>query len=118
VLDLAQARQSSPRPDLAEVISRLARLRHEILALRYGDYRQLFVSHEQLAFSRQVEGQQVVVLLNASEKPAAFDLPIDAKGASRMMDLLNPGESFPIADGRLRVEKVWPTWARILVGCV
>ena len=96
-------------------IGRLARIRHETPALRYGDYRQLFVSHEQLAFARRLDGQKVVVLLNASEGPASFTVPCCAGGASQMVDVLNSGERFYIADGYLRVRKVHPHWARILV---
>jgi glycosidase len=114
-LDLMQAQHSGPQPELAAAISRLAEVRHRTPALRYGDYRQLFVSHAQLAFSRHVDGQQVVVLLNASEHATAFNLPYNGGGANRMIDLLNPGESFPIEAGRLQVEKAWPNWARILV---
>jgi cyclomaltodextrinase len=114
-LDLTRARRSGSKPDLAEAIARLARVRHETPALRYGDYRQLFVSHEQLAFSRHMEGQQALVLLNASERPAAFDVPCVANGAHQMVDLLNPGGCFPIGAGHVHVDEVQPSWARILV---
>ncbi|MFZ6027404.1 MAG: alpha-amylase family glycosyl hydrolase [Chloroflexota bacterium] len=114
-IDLADVRQNGPLPDLVAAISRLAHLRHQTPALRRGDYRQLFVAHEQFAFARQVDGQQVVVLLNASEQPAAFDVPLAAHGAHHAVDLLNPDERFPCSDGRLRVDNVWPNWARVLL---
>jgi glycosidase len=114
-LDLDQFRRSNPAPELASAIAHLARIRHETPALRHGDYRQLHVNHEQLAFVRQVDGQRAVVLLNASDQPAAFDVTFSANGRHRVVDLLNPGESFPIVNGRLQVETVPPNWARVLV---
>jgi glycosidase len=112
-LDLPEAAHNSPHPQLAHAIARLADVRQMAPALRYGNYRQLHVNHEQLAFARQSAEQQVVVALNASDEPAAFDLALSSNGASRAMDLLNPGESFPLMDHRLKVI-VPPNWARIL----
>jgi len=113
-LDLAQARHGSPTPELAEAIARLARLRHGSPALRRGDYRQLHVDHQQLAFARQADGQQVVVLLNASDQPADFDVPLSSAISGQLVDLLNPGESFPVSKGRLKVDAVYPRWGRVL----
>lgn len=114
-LTLAHARRDAPHPGLPAAIARLAAVRRRTPALRYGDYRQLYVSHAQLAFARQAGNRRVVVLLNASDAPAAFDLPCESGGADRMVDLLEPGESFVLKSGRLQVDKVWPNWARILV---
>jgi glycosidase len=113
-LDLEQLRSNNPQPELAAAIGRLARLRQATPALRYGSYQQLHVSPAQFAFARRVDGQQVVVLLNAASQAAEFSLPYPANGARRLVDLLNPGESLPLEGGRLAAT-VWPNWARVLV---
>jgi glycosidase len=113
-LDLATVARSSPQPDLASTIARLARVRHSCAALRRGGYRELLVRREQLAFARQTTEQCAIVLLNAADDPASFEIPIPS-GGSRLVDWLNSGDSFPISAGRASIPEVWPHWARILV---
>ncbi len=114
-LDIAMLSQTSPHGDLVKTISRLARIRRESQALRYGDYRQLVVRHEQLAFARHTPEECVVVLVNASDKPASFDLAIPDCHCNKLIDLLNPGEEFAMRNGRAKINVVWPCWARIMV---
>lgn len=102
-----------PHHKLAETIARLARVRLGSPALKYGDYRQLDVRHEQLAFARRAEDQCVLVLVNAAAQPAAFRIPVPARG-SHLVDLLNEGDAFPIVNGQAAVDPVWAHWARIL----
>jgi cyclomaltodextrinase / maltogenic alpha-amylase / neopullulanase len=109
-LDLASAPGRGRAPELAATIGRLARVRAGSVALRRGGYRQLHVAHEQLAFLREAAGERVVVALNASEAPAALDLPVTGSAA---VDLLDHGERLPIVGGRLRTV-VPPSWARVL----
>jgi cyclomaltodextrinase / maltogenic alpha-amylase / neopullulanase len=112
-LNLEQARQNSPNPDLSTAIARLARLRSETAALREGNYRQLFVSLKQFAFARAANQEYVVVMLNAEDTPALVEVsvPTNTTGA---VDLLNQSERFEVEQGRLRVEQVYPHWARLL----
>lgn len=113
-IELTTLSQESPHPDLVKVIARLARIRRGSQALRHGNYRQLFLSHEQLAFARQTSGESVVVVVNASDKPVRFDLPIPAPHGSRLIDLLNPGDVFSVIHGKATIGAVWPCWARIM----
>jgi len=101
------------RGDLAQAIARLARVRHVSPALRHGDYRQLEVRSEQLAFARQVEGEAVIVDVNAASEPAAFDLEVPGGHGGALIDLLNPGQSYPVRGGRAQIQ-VGPRWARVL----
>ncbi len=112
-LNLDEAPQAGSNPDLARAIARLAQVRLATPALRHGNYQQLYVNHQQLAFTRQTAEQKVFVLVNASDKPASFDFPTG--GAGHLQDLLNPRDVFPIHAGKAHVDKVWPNWARILV---
>ena len=114
-VDIATVSRTSPYPDLSRTIARLARIRLSSQALKYGDYHQLSVGHEQFAFSRRTLEECVVVSVNASDKPASFRLAIPAGYGSHLVDLLNPGETFPVVDGHARIDPVWPCWARIMV---
>ncbi len=113
-LDLDLLRSDSPQPDLPAVITRLARIRLDTPALRYGDYNELFVAHEQFAFSRNMDDEIVIVLLNAASIDASFDIPVSLPDGTQLMDVLNAGDEFHVDGGRLRAENVAPCWGRIL----
>ncbi len=113
-LDLASAPQNAAHPGLAPVISRLAGIRKANRALRAGGYAQLHVSHEQLAFMREAEGQRIIVAVNSAAAPARLQLQIPAGPDCRLVDLLNPGDSFPVKGGRAAIDSLPPRWARIL----
>lgn len=114
-VDLATAAQTSPHPALAGTLARLAAIRQRLPALRYGDYRELLTSHEQFAFARQTETQTVVVALNAADQPVPLELPLPIANGRQLVDLLNPDDTFPVMDGRVKINPVWPHWARIMV---
>lgn len=113
-LDLEQLLANPPQPDLPLFIARLARIRLDTPVLRYGDYQQLHVASEQLAFARQWGDETIIVLLNAAAAGAAFDVPVPLPHGARLVDLLNPNDVFDVAGGRLRVGHVQPHWARVL----
>ena len=52
--------------ELTDWIAALAKARHESLALRQGDYTQLQVTPQQVVFSRKVDGERVIVAVNAA----------------------------------------------------
>ncbi len=112
-LALDLARQGSPMPDLERTISGLARLRQATPALRYGEYRQLFVGHEQFAFARYTDRETVIIMLNAADLPARIEVNVPAN-AICAEDLLNQGERFPVQGGRLQIGQVFPCWGRVL----
>ncbi len=97
------------QPDLYPVVQRLVKLRHELPALRYGDYREQGVASEQLVFSRSWEGETVLVAVNASGEPITVDVP--GQGGS-WTDVLNPGETFA-GEGGLELP-LPPNWGRVL----
>ncbi len=113
-LDAGTAQSSSHR-DLAPAITRLAHIRRESPALRHGDYQQLHVSAEQLAFMRTVAQERVIVALNASDVPVTLELPLAEAEGTRLVDVLNPGETFTVHHGRVQIAPLYPNWARILV---
>ena len=54
----------------------------------------------------------MLVLLNASDQPAPFELNLP--GAHQLVDVLNGGEVFHVAQGSVRIDPVWPHWVRVL----
>jgi glycosidase len=115
-LDLRAMAETAPHPGLVTFISRLSEIRHNSTALRRGDYRPIFVNHEQFAFARQTTQEYVIVLVNAADHPYPCKLVIPQGYGDRLIDLLNSGETFPVdAHGKARIEPVRPCWARILL---
>ncbi len=113
-LDLIEAARSAPHRDLDTAIARLAHIRRNTPALRYGDYTQLFVASEQMAFARHTREDYLIVAVNASNKPAPFDLLIPGSDHKELVDLLNPGDTYWVRQGKVQIPAVPPCWARIL----
>lgn len=111
-LTLDHLARTAPHPDLVKAISRLAWLRRNSNALRWGSYRQLFVAHEQFAFTRQIDGEQVIVALNAASQPAPVRLDLPA--GTRLTDLLNPGETFALTGRQGDAVPVPACWGRVM----
>jgi glycosidase len=112
-LDLQTVTAHAPQPDLPGVIAKLAGIRLASPALLYGSYRQLHVSHEQFVFARQSGDERIVVMVNAADHPIPLEIPLPFQ-ISNLTDLLNPGETFPIRNGKLIVDSIPACWARIL----
>jgi cyclomaltodextrinase / maltogenic alpha-amylase / neopullulanase len=111
-LDLRALENNSPQPELPDTIRRLAEIREQSSALLSGDYCELLVSHQQLAFTRQTEDEAVVVVLNSEPSTVEVDLQIPwQEGVLR--DELNGSETFKVEKGHLRLP-VPQTWGRIL----
>ena len=112
-LDLQALAHHSPQPELPGVICRLAELRKQSKAILWGDYREILVQSNQLAFLRQFEGDSVLVILNSADQPAELRLTGLPWQEGRWTDRLNPGETFQMADGQLSLT-VPPMWGRVL----
>lgn len=111
-LSLNQMGDIAPQPKLTGTIRRLTEIRAGSQALQFGDYQELYVDHQQFAFSRSDEQEQVVVALNSAFKPNTIELSLPFKD-STWVDLLDSEASFQTHDGELKLE-IPPTWARIL----
>ncbi|HTX73823.1 MAG TPA: alpha-amylase family glycosyl hydrolase [Rectinemataceae bacterium] len=113
-LDLASLRRSAPEPGLAPVLARLAAIRKDHRALRFGEYRQCAVAARQFAFERRTEAERIIVAVNAEQDPRDLVLPVEAPGRHRLRDLLNPGYAIDLVDGMARL-RLDPSWGRILL---
>lgn len=112
-LDLAHIQADPPQPGLFQTITRLAEIRSKNQALRRGNYQQLHVNHQQLAYLRQSENQSLVIAVNAADHPVSLDLPIPTPGR-HLQDLLDPTIKYPLQNGKARIENIPPNWSRIM----
>jgi glycosidase len=103
-LDLENVKLFPPQSGLVETITNLSRLRLIHPALRHGDYQQLHVAHQHLAFLRSATEESICVLLNAAEVPTLYELKLPFSGKAR--DILNPERTFLIEKNILRIDQV------------
>ena len=110
-LELEHGKSHAPHPDLADLIGKLSRLRHDSPALQRGGYRELLVQHEQLAFLRESDDERVVVIVNASAEEVTLELNLPF-AADTAHDLLND-EQLEMQGDQLSTT-VFSRWARVL----
>jgi glycosidase len=82
-------------------IKRLADIRRNYKALKYGDYKTIYVSTELLAFSRNFDGETIVVCLNCSDGDKTVKLPINLNGAVELIsnEEIRASEVYVAANG-------------------
>jgi cyclomaltodextrinase / maltogenic alpha-amylase / neopullulanase len=95
-LELAEMVRHAPQPALPELLTRLAAVRQSSPALQYGNYRQLLVDHEQFAFSREADGERMVIAVNTSDSPAVLQLKLLTGSHGSLVDQLNYFDTFSI----------------------
>ncbi len=66
--------------NFVNLISRLGKIRTETKALSYGDYKELLLTNGQYAFSRNYNGQSVIVTVNNSDDDITMNLPVQNAG--------------------------------------
>ena len=71
--------------DLTDWISKLAKAKRESQALCYGGYRNVVLTNRQLIFERAVEGERVLVAINADDQ--SYTAHFDA-GCGQAVDLI------------------------------
>jgi cyclomaltodextrinase / maltogenic alpha-amylase / neopullulanase len=98
--------------DLRVAIIRFSHLRHQSPALKHGTYHQVFVASEQMAFLRQHEQENMIVMVNACQHPVEVNIPISIPGRIAV-DLLNHGQRFHCHHGELSLE-IPACWGRVL----
>ena len=99
--------------ELTAALQRLIRLRAEHKGLRQGNYRELAVRADLLAFERWYGEENVIVVSNARAEAQSVHLTNIPSGQYR--DALNGDELFFAEGDQLVIDKVWPFWGRVLV---
>jgi glycosidase len=102
------------QPWLLEFIARLAAIRQSSAAIRRGDYTELHVAGEQLAFKREADGEIAIIVVNAWEESTGVEFPAALDDGTVLTDALDPTASFTVEAGRIRIP-VTPNSARILL---
>ncbi|MBQ0001089.1 MAG: alpha-amylase, partial [Clostridiales bacterium] len=83
------------------VVSKLGKARQQLKALAYGNYTEHTLTTRQYAFSRNCDGQNVLVTVNNDDNSAWFNLPAD--GIGEYVGVLS-GKKIHADNGRLNVE--------------
>ncbi|WP_129672442.1 alpha-amylase family glycosyl hydrolase [Candidatus Chloroploca sp. Khr17] len=112
-LRLPEARGQAPYPQLADTLALLADRRQRLPALRYGDYTQVHVAAEQLAFVRCYHEQIALVAVNAAASPVELVLPIDLPNGTPLLDWFNQGSELIVNQGRVTLH-VPARWASLV----
>jgi cyclomaltodextrinase len=93
-------------------IRKLGQIRNSHSTLRHGDYHQVSINHEQVAFSRSAKNEYYLVIVNMADETA--DVPLhELKHYGVFEDLLNPGDSFNLSENNKNIP-VYSNWGRIL----
>ena len=100
--------------DLLNAVKAFAMIRKTSKALRYGNYKQLLIKHEQFAFLRQYEDETVIVILNSSNEKLSLDLNVPLSDGVVFKDILNHDKDIVVKNNKLTVDSLWPSWGKIL----
>ena len=101
------------QPDLMAVISRLAALHAASPALQYGGWHLLHESRKTLAYVRHCDHENLLVVVHGGARRGELQLNLPWHHGE-LVDLLNPGERFPIQHSQVNLAPLHPYWGRIL----
>lgn len=110
----SQLHQAGKHSGLYPVVKTLIELRHQLPALRYGDYREQLVASEQFVFSRTHEAQTVLVAVNSSNQPVTIEVQMPDLQDGCWVDSLCLGKTFTFTGSKLELT-LDPNWGRVLV---
>lgn len=85
---------------LLNLIGKLSALRSKYKELQYGSYEQVLVKNQQLAYSRTLNEEKIVIVLNLDEKESNLEFKLSGKNEA--IDVLNDEKS-KIKDGKVEV---------------
>jgi glycosidase len=100
-----QSRTASEQ-DAFDFVRKMARLHTELLPLRRGELRNLYVSAQQYAYARRTPTGVVVIAINNDSKPATIEFDVTPAGLAnrdRLVDRLVSMNEVQVEDGRLRL---------------
>lgn len=99
-LDLSDYADAAKNNSFTRLIAALGKTRQNTPALSYGEYNELLLTNRQYAFSRNYNGQSVVVTVNNDDNDYTMTLP--AGNAAEYVGALS-GEKVPVNGGRIMV---------------
>lgn len=87
VFDLEQFEKENM--DIYNHIVKLGKIRKENKALKYGDFQNIVIKNEQLAYCRSFEDEKTYVLLNLNENDFEMDINLDFNEGMDLLDDIN-----------------------------
>ncbi len=117
-LNYADYRDAIKNNPCTTLIARLGKVRQEVKALSYGDYRELLLTNRQYAFSRNHDGVSVVVTVNNDDSDYVMTLP--AGNAAEYIGALS-GEKVSVVNGNIVVNvransgEIWIPYVKAMV---
>jgi glycosidase len=100
-LNLPELLVHGDRLDLFEALSKMIEIRKQHSALINGAYRQLLLTNEQFAFTRDVENSLSLTVINAADHKVSIDVPLGGH-QSRFIDQMD-NATYDTADGHLHL---------------
>lgn len=98
ISDHKNAKKDNP---LTALIAALGKIRQEVKALSYGEYKEQLLTNRQYAFSRKLNDENVIITVNNDDNPAWINVP--AEGIASYIGALS-GKTVQTENGRLNVE--------------
>ncbi len=95
--DYKDALETNPCTNL---IAKLGEIRNRVPALSYGDYKELVLTNRQYAFSRNMDGQSVVITVNNDDSD--FVMTVPAGSSAEYIGALS-GERVSVSNGSIAV---------------
>ena len=99
-LQLADYKNAATENPCTRLITALGKIRQQTKALSLGDYKELLLTNRQYAFSRDLNGTSVVVMVNNDENPAQIHVTAGNGGA--YVGALS-GMNVPVEHGQINV---------------
>lgn len=100
-LSFSDYKEALKENSCTRLIASLGKVRQEVKALSYGDYKELVLTNRQYAFSRSYDGETILVAVNNDDNDSY--LRLQAGEAAEYMDMLS-GETIPVQDGHIDVK--------------
>lgn len=91
--------------DMLEMTRALVHLRHEYPALRYGDWRSVWIGEHAFAYQRDHNDQHILIVINRGEAIEHLSLPIASEGARSLWGKARVAAS----NGQITIERL-PAW--------
>lgn len=99
---------------LLEHVRRLTELRSHHTALRRGSLRVGWGNDRVASFERELDGERILVVINASEVARRLEVPVELADGTVLVDLLSGGE-VAVIGGRLDLRQAAPLSSLVLL---
>ncbi len=105
--------------DIYKAIKKLSNIRNSSEALKKGNYKQVYINHQQFIFFREYKSEKIIVAINSNEKKITVkcNIPDFYKNSYKNLkfyDILNENDNdIKFNDENLNIS-LYPNWARII----